>query len=154
MASTSVAIRPADHPDVEELAELHRQATGDGGRLADLRMAQVDGRLLVAERDQEIVGYATYGRFFAYDFIELLVVRPRDRRTGVATALVAAIESMSRTGKLFTSTNRSNVAMQRLCANLGFLPSGVVENLDEGDPELFFVKRLKGTSSVRATIDS
>jgi hypothetical protein len=32
--------------------------------------------------------------------------------------------------------------MQRLCAHLGYLPSGVVENLDDGDPELFFVKRL------------
>jgi hypothetical protein len=32
--------------------------------------------------------------------------------------------------------------MQRLCVHLGFRPSGLVEHLDEGDPELFFVKRL------------
>jgi len=36
--------------------------------------------------------------------------------------------------------------MQALCACLGYVPSGVVENLDEGDPELFFFKRVKRPS--------
>jgi GNAT superfamily N-acetyltransferase len=142
MASRSVVVRPAGAAEVEPVAALDRQAVTGRDRVADLGVAQVAGRLLVAELHGEIVGYATHGRFFEYDFLELLVVRPSDRRTGVATALVAAIESKSRTGKLFTSTNQSNTAMQRLCVQLGFEPSGVVENLDEGDSELFFVKRL------------
>jgi GNAT superfamily N-acetyltransferase len=142
VASAAVAIRSAGAADVEAVAALDREAATGRERLADLQAALVEDRLLVAEREGEIVGYAIHGRFFEFDFIELLVVRPRYRRTGVATALVAGIESRSRTGKLFTSTNRSNIAMQRLCAHLGYLPSGVVENLDDGDPELFFVKRL------------
>jgi hypothetical protein len=32
--------------------------------------------------------------------------------------------------------------MQRLCEALGFRPSGVVDNLDEGNPELFYFKRV------------
>jgi len=33
--------------------------------------------------------------------------------------------------------------MRRLCARLGFQPSGIVENLDDGDPELFYFKRVE-----------
>ena len=48
-----------------------------------------------------------------------------------------------RTGQLFTSTNRSNLPMRRLCDRLGFQRSGVVENLDNDDPELVYYKRLE-----------
>jgi hypothetical protein len=41
--------------------------------------------------------------------------------------------------KLFTSTNRSNLPMQALLAKLGFVQCGEVNELDPGDPELFFV---------------
>lgn len=142
MVSGSVDVRSASAGEVASVAALGRSAANGRDRLAGLTGAQVEGRLIVAVRDGEIVGYATHGAFFEYDFIEMLIVRPGDRRSGVATALVAAIESRSRSGKLFTSTNRSNTAMQDLCAHLGFEPSGIVENLDDGDPEMFFVKRV------------
>jgi len=44
--------------------------------------------------------------------------------------------------KLFTSTNLSNLPMQSLLAQLNFKLSGVIENLDEGDPELVYFKPL------------
>lgn len=44
------------------------------------------------------------------------------------------------TAKLFTSTNESNVAMQRLCDRLGYVRSGFIENLDERDPEVVYFK--------------
>ncbi|WZB72100.1 hypothetical protein WJ968_11125 [Achromobacter xylosoxidans] len=47
------------------------------------------------------------------------------------------------TAKLFTSTNQSNVAARRLMAKAGFVPSGMIENLDEGDPELVYVKFVR-----------
>jgi hypothetical protein len=31
--------------------------------------------------------------------------------------------------------------MQRLCESLGYLRSGLIENLDDGDPEVFYFKR-------------
>ena len=54
-----------------------------------------------------------------------------------------SVEARSSSGKLFTSTNRSNTPMRKLCDRLGFQPSGVVENLDNHDPELVYYKRLE-----------
>jgi ribosomal protein S18 acetylase RimI-like enzyme len=74
--------------------------------------------------------------------IALLMVHPEYHRQGVATALVKECESNCPANKLFTSTNESNTAMRLLLAKLGYARSGQIENLDEGDPELIFVKRL------------
>ncbi len=48
-------------------------------------------------------------------------------------ALMQHVESICPTDKLFTSTNQSNISMQELCRSSGYVASGVVENLDEGD---------------------
>jgi GNAT superfamily N-acetyltransferase len=141
MAGPTLVVRVADRADLSKVGDLESLAQA-GDRSDRLARAQAEGRLVVAERDGDIVGYALQSSFFEYDFLELLVVRPSYRRQGIATALVEAIEARSRTGKLFTSTNRSNAAMQRLCEALGFERSGAVDNLDEGDPELFYYKRV------------
>lgn len=136
----AVEIRVADAADADQIAELDRTWTSILDRSARFRRAASRKRLLVAEEGRDLIGYAAHGRFFGYDFLELLAVRPDRRRQGIGTALVRAVESRSRSGKLFTSTNRSNDPMRRLCRRLGFQPSGVVENLDEGDPELIYWK--------------
>jgi hypothetical protein len=33
--------------------------------------------------------------------------------------------------------------MQSLLAKLGYVPSGIIYNLDEGDPELVYFKQLR-----------
>src|SRR5205814_6018315 len=136
-------IRVAGTADAERIGELDREWTPILGRTARFQMATSKGRLLVAELDGDLVGYAAHGRFFGYDFLELLAVQPAKRRQGIATALFRAVESRSRSGKLFTSTNRSNRPMRRLCERLGFLPSGAVENLDACDAELFYFKEVE-----------
>jgi hypothetical protein len=52
------------------------------------------------------------------------------------------LERICPSEKLFTSTNESNMPMQRLCEKLGFVRSGWIDNLDDGDPEIIFFKRL------------
>ncbi len=90
-----------------------------------------------------IRGYVIFDEsFFDQFFVRLLIVHPDFRRRGLATALMRAAELDCQTGKLFTSTNQSNLPMQQLCARLGFVKSGYIENLDEGDPELIYVKLL------------
>ena len=135
-------IRPAGPVEAKRIGELDREWTPILGRAARFERAASKGRLLVAELDGELVGYAAQGRFFGYDFLELLAVRPDKRRQGIATALIRAVEARSTSGKLFTSTNESNTPMRRLCERLGFQPSGVVENLDQDDPELIYFKRV------------
>jgi hypothetical protein len=31
--------------------------------------------------------------------------------------------------------------MQKLCEKLGYQPSGILDNIDPGDPELFYCKK-------------
>ncbi len=93
-------------------------------------MAELAGLLLV------------HPPYFGHPFVELLEVHPDQRRRGVASALLAAAEAQCTTGKLFSSTNQSNLTMQALCAARGYLAAGVVLHLDPGDPELLFVKLL------------
>ena len=45
--------------------------------------------------------------------------------------------------KLFASTNASNTASQALMTKAGFVPSGQIDNLDEGDPERVYVKFIR-----------
>jgi RimJ/RimL family protein N-acetyltransferase len=60
----------------------------------------------------------------------------------VASALIRFVEASATKSKLFTSTNASNVRMQAVYESLGFVRSGVIENLDENDPEIVYFKRL------------
>jgi GNAT superfamily N-acetyltransferase len=73
----------------------------------------------------------------------MLYVHSKHRRRGVGMALIKHIESQCRTTKLFTSTNQSNLGMQSLLGKLEYELTGVIHNLDEGDPELVFFKRLR-----------
>ncbi|MCU5440364.1 hypothetical protein ABEW49_10895 [Bacillus anthracis] len=44
----------------------------------------------------------------------------------------------------FSSTNESNESMQKVFNTNGFIRSGIVENLDEDDPEIiFYTKKLR-----------
>lgn len=56
----------------------------------------------------------------------------------MAKKLITYFQQKIATEKLFTSTNQSNVPMQNLLIQLGFVESGYIENLDEGDAELIF----------------
>lgn len=79
--------------------------------------------------------------FFGQAFIPLIMVRGSQRRHGVGSAILRTLESQCAAVKLFTSTNASNEPMQKLLEKLGFIKSGYIENLDEGDPEIVFIKR-------------
>jgi len=81
--------------------------------------------------------------FYDTGFVAWLMVHPERRRQGIGTALMRHAETLCETAKLFTSTNQSNRPMQGLLYKLDYVPSGFIDNLDEGDPELVYCKRLK-----------
>ncbi len=101
------------------------------------------GNALVAEIDSVPAGFAIHHRhFFQRDFLALLVVEPWCRRRGVASALMAAVEARCAGPELFTSTNASNATMRTALARWGFRPTGRIDNIDPGDPELVFLKTV------------
>lgn len=110
----------------------------------DVLLHAIDGgTCYTAEIGGTAVGVAVFAPvFFAQWFIALLIVHPDYRRRGVASQLIRHCETICPTEKVFTSTNAANVPMQCVLNALGYTRSGYVENLDEGDPELIYLRRL------------
>ena len=104
------------------------------------------GTCHVADSGGELLGYGVLSHtFYGHGFVELLYVHPGRRRRGAGAALLLHFESLCRSPKLFTSTNLSNLPMQSLLNRAGYALSGVIHNLDEGDPEVIYFKRLRQT---------
>jgi ribosomal protein S18 acetylase RimI-like enzyme len=140
-----IGIERATHGDLGHICALDCLVLGDSSRRDFLDNAIKSGQCLVARVDGGVVGFAVLDQsFFGQGYISLLIVHPERRRQGVAAALMRHIESICPTEKLFTSTNESNEPMQRLCETLGFVRSGHIDNLDAGDPEIIFFKRVNG----------
>ncbi len=136
-------IRPATSSDVPAIYVVDHMAAEEGSRRQHIRDWVNAGQAIVAVIENTIVGYSALEyTFFGCGFIAMLMVEKDSRRKGVATALVTRLEERCKTNKLFTSTNESNKPMQALMKSMSYEPSGTVYNLDEGDPELFYVKRL------------
>ena len=101
-----------------------------------------NGGCYVAVQDSVIAGFAFLNySFFNNGFIELLIVDENYRKRGIGTALLNHLFEKCVTEKLFTSTNQSNEPMKKLLLKSGFILSGQIYSLDEGDPELFFVRK-------------
>lgn len=100
------------------------------------------GECYIAVYDADIKGFAIMNdKFFGNGFIELLMVAEKDRRCGIGSALLNHLFAVCNTEKLFTSTNQSNEPMRKLVAKSGFAFCGQIDALDEGDPELFFIRK-------------
>ena len=138
-----ISIRTATVSDVDALIAMDSIGAEDEGRQVHIQSWVAAESAVVAEIDGDVVGYAVLEyTFFGKGFITMLQVGEAHRRTGVARQLLAHLESVCRTCKLFTSTNESNGPMRGLMGATGYEPSGVVHNLDEGDPELFYFRRV------------
>lgn len=143
--SESPVIRTAAAGDLSAILGFDHLARTDPARRQLVTDAVHAGTCFVAtDSAGRAIGYAIYQhRFFGHVLIELLYTDPAHRRRGVATALVSYCEAHAcQTPKLFVSTNRSNAAMRGLLVKLGFVQTGTIEDLDEGDPELIYAKRV------------
>jgi ribosomal protein S18 acetylase RimI-like enzyme len=136
----SIEVRPAGSDDIAAIVATDSYAQVNPERRAAIAMWVEAGQCFIAERDGEAVGYCVLTKnFFHSFFIEMLMVAEAERRTGVATAMIEHLVGLIPPGeKLWTSTNESNAPMRALLPRLGFVPSGRIDNLDEGDPELVF----------------
>jgi ribosomal protein S18 acetylase RimI-like enzyme len=146
LAVMNMEIRDATQSDKPAIYAVDHMAADEGSRRQHIREWVSAGHAIVVVVDSVVVGYAALEyTFFGCGFIAMLMVDKASRRKGAATALISELEKRCKTDKLFTSTNESNKPMQALMQSMSYEPSGTVYNLDEGDPELFYVKRLEGS---------
>lgn len=114
---------------------LDSVAAIDPERIMQIGNCLAHGGLQVAEQDGRVVGYLVMHHHF---FGEMLMVSRERRGQGIGTALLRHAVARRGRGKLFTSTHASNIGMQRLLVASGFIDSGIVHGLDDGDPELIY----------------
>jgi len=144
LAGKMMIIRKAAGTDISNIIAIDHIAVEEEVRKLHIKKWVMEGNTVIAIDDDELVGYAVLEyTFFFQGFIAMLIVKLSNRRKGVGTALISHLERNCKTSKLFTSTNESNKPMQELMEKMEYQPSGVVYNLDEGDPELFYFKQLK-----------
>ncbi|TME00861.1 MAG: GNAT family N-acetyltransferase [Chloroflexi bacterium] len=119
-------IEVAQEIDIDEMVALDTLVSGNSSRRNLITQTVKQHYGYVARQENQIVGFLLmHQHFFELPFIELLLVHPSFRLQGIGTAL------------------------QRLCERLGYVRSGIIENLDEDDPELFYFKRLSNEAPFR-----
>ena len=135
-------IRAAQGSDVEAVLQL---AAGLGPRAGPFVRSHLDRHhMLVAELDGAVIGMIAYRTdWFQCTFVTLVSVREDYRKRGVARALYRAVEGMSPSPRLFSSTEETNAVSIQMHTALGFQSSGHIDNLPQGYRELLFYKRLR-----------
>tara|TARA_R110002124_G_scaffold114535_13_gene269305 strand:- start:12299 stop:12733 length:435 start_codon:yes stop_codon:yes gene_type:complete len=136
---SAVALRPALPADEPALVALDVLTTSEPQRIGEIQYWLSQGWVSVAECDDTVVGYGVlHNHFYGRSFLELVMVASPHRRKGIGSVLVRHALQICQSTELWSSTNQSNHAMQGLLDRLGFVRSGIIENLDPDDPELIY----------------
>ncbi|HXQ45399.1 MAG TPA: GNAT family N-acetyltransferase [Caulobacteraceae bacterium] len=145
MTTAPAVIRPAWGADLASLRRVDpRLADPARARIASNLLGQ--GRSWIADIAGAPAGFAlTSLGFFNRPMVELLVVAEEHRRKGIGLILLNHCEAVHTDDRIFASTNASNTAANALLAKAGFEGSGIVYNIDPGDPELIYVRRRATT---------
>jgi ribosomal protein S18 acetylase RimI-like enzyme len=139
-----VTIRPAVRTDLEHISRMDAQARVDQSRRPTIEGAIGRGECLVALDGATPLGFGVMNHeFFGRGFVLLIYVDAAHRRRHIATCLFDEFERRCKTNRIFTSANLSNRAMQALLTARGYALSGIVQDLDPGDPEILYSKRLR-----------
>ena len=134
----------ATNNHLNDILTLSRDQLLSDAQAAFLRKSLEREEILVATQNDNVIGFAVWNReFYEQPFLWLIQIEERSRRQGVARALITEVKRrIGKSAKLFTSTNQSNEIAQSVFESLGFSKSGIIENLDLGDPEVVYFKQL------------
>jgi ribosomal protein S18 acetylase RimI-like enzyme len=136
-------IRYAVLSDIQRIINIDFITRMDSRRIPFIEKTVRSGTCCIIESNEKLAGYGIFDySFYQYGFIEMLYLSPEFRRMGLGTQLMDHFEKLCTTEKIFTSTNQSNTPAQKLFVSMGYQPSGIIYNLDEGDPELMYMKWL------------
>jgi GNAT superfamily N-acetyltransferase len=138
-----MVIRQPHRADLTAVMALAVQVIGPERAGPVIRSHVEQHHLLIGDADDQVVGVLAYRTdWFQCTLVSLVAVREDFRRRGVARALYKAVEQMSPSPRLFSSSEETNAAFIRMHTALGFAPSGHIDNLPQGYRELLFYKRL------------
>jgi GNAT superfamily N-acetyltransferase len=138
-----MVIRHVQPSDLAAVMTLAAQALGPERAGPFVRSHLERHHLLIADADEEVAGVLAYRTdWFQCTLVSLVCVREDFRRRGVARALFKAVEQMSPSPRLYSSTEETNAVSIQMHTALGFSPSGYIDNLPQGYRELLFYKRL------------
>lgn len=144
-AMDSIKIRDAKPSDRDAIIAFDHGVDLEPGRIPFIDRVLSAATCLVAESEGRVVAYGSLEyTFYDNGFVSMLQVAEPQRRRGIGRSLMEALAARCTTPKLFTSTNESNKPMHALLHFLGYVPSGVIENLDVGDPEIVYFLDLRG----------
>lgn len=136
-------IAQARSKDRVAMVEINKAAAPKWHKLRHLNAALSEKRAFIAFLGRIPAGFLIWTKdFYSHYFIDLVVVHPKMRRHGVASSLIHVMENYCPGNKLFSSTNRSNKAMQSVFERAGFIKSGFITHLDRNDPELIYYKKV------------
>jgi ribosomal protein S18 acetylase RimI-like enzyme len=141
------SVRIAKTTDLEAVNSVdHIASAGDEDRISMLvRRVESDCCLVYTHLDR-VAGFVVFSPrcFFGHDFVELIVVAPHVRRSGIGRTLLRAAANACGTDQVFTSTNQSNDPMCALLSSERWYFSGQLDGLDVDDPELVFFTIRRG----------
>ncbi len=125
----SLDIRRLTYADLPQVIAIERRAFPTPWSLAMfvLELSKAGGVCLAATRDGELVGYLVCSRYDTVWHVMNVSVEPRQRRMGVATALL--LELLDRIdgpdARLTLEVRRSNIPAIALYERFGFRSAGV-----------------------------
>lgn len=138
-----IQVRMATLNDLENMVYIDSEVIGNKEREVELRESIEKNRCFVGQIEDQIAGFLIYHNyFFGHLFIDLVIVRPTLQRQGIAKTLMEYVENICLTNKIFSSTNESNEKMQKVFNSLNYVRSGYIDNLDDGDKEIVFFKKI------------
>lgn len=139
LVEIALQIRNATRPDeIARAVAIDKAVLGSSERAGYITSVAASGGLSVAVLGEEIQSFSCldHDYFFGKPFVSLLIVSPDARRHGLGAALLSHNAGAYR--EVWTSTNQSNEPMRKLLDKAGWRYCGVLDGLDEGDPERFY----------------
>ncbi len=145
-------VRPARLADARALKALDTVVPRDPTRADWIDRWLREDTVLVAEVDRRVIGYGVFNHgFFHESQVDMLMLHPDYRGQRIGEQLLLALEGKADTPRFFVTTNLTNHRMQSLLLRTGYSACGYIDQLDPGDPELVFVKRMRPRTTGRSS---